>query len=544
MIKLRDIIIPAYYEAHKDIKERKHTHYWFKGGRGSTKSSFISIEIIYNIIKDSECNAICFRKIGKDIEESVYNQILWAIDILGVNQYFKAYKSPYRIVYLPTGQVITFRGLDDATKTKSIKLKNGYYKISWFEELDEFAGLEEIRKAEQSIMRGGNEFIAFKSYNPPQNVNSWVNKEVQHDRADRLIIHNSYLDVPPEWLGEQFFIEAEYLKKLNELSYRHEYLGEVTGTGGLIFQNAKDIRLTDEEIKRFDNVREGIDWGFACLKGDTLVSTDKGNIPIKDIKIDDNVLTREGYKKVLFTQNKGIKEVYVLDFGYGCIIATGDHRIYTKDGWKRVDELNEYETICLTKLNTEKHALKSVHIKRQLLKEKEEVFDITVENGEFFANGILVHNCDPFAWNKLHYDKTRRCIYIYDEIHKTGLTNARAIELIKPKTQVTICADSAEPKSIAEFQVNNVQIFGAKKGVDSVRYGIKWLQNLTAIYIDKVRCPHTYDEFTLYELEKDKNGEFKDKYPDKNNHHIDTIRYALENDMNSYNTKVVGMRPF
>lgn len=518
MIKLRDIIIPAYYEAHKDIKERKHTHYWFKGGRGSTKSSFISIEIIYNIIKDSECNAICFRKIGKDIEESVYNQILWAIDILGVNQYFKAYKSPYRIVYMPTGQVITFRGLDDATKTKSIKLKNGYYKISWFEELDEFAGLEEIRKAEQSIMRGGNEFIAFKSYNPPQNVNSWVNKEVQHDRADRLIIHNSYLDVPPEWLGEQFFIEAEYLKKLNELSYRHEYLGEVTGTGGLIFQNAKDIRLTDEEIKRFDNVREGIDWGFACLKGDTLVATDKGNRPIKNIKIGDNVLTREGYKKVLFTQNKGIKEVYSIDFGYGCIIATGDHRIYTKDGWKRVDELNEYETICLTKLNTEKHALKSVHIKRQLLKEKEEVFDITVENGEFFANGILVHNCDPFAWNKLHYDKTRRCIYIYDEIHKTGLTNARAIELIKPKTQVAICADSAEPKSIAEFQVNNVQIFGAKKGVDSVRYGIKWLQNLTAIYIDKVRCPHTFDEFTLYELEKDKNGEFKDKYPDKNNH--------------------------
>lgn len=415
MIKLRDIIIPAYYEAHKDIKERKHTHYWFKGGRGSTKSSFISIEIIYNIIKDSECNAICFRKIGKDIEESVYNQILWAIDILGVNQYFKAYKSPYRIVYLPTGQVITFRGLDDATKTKSIKLKNGYYKISWFEELDEFAGLEEIRKAEQSIMRGGNEFIAFKSYNPPQNVNSWVNKEVQHERVDRLVVHNTYLDVPAEWLGEQFFIEADYLKSINELSYRHEYLGEVTGTGGLIFQNVKDIRLTDDEIKQFDNLREGIDWGFAA---------------------------------------------------------------------------------------------------------------------------------DPFAWNKLHYDKTRRCIYIYDEIHKVGLTNARAIELVKQKTQTGICADSAEPKSIAEFQANGIRIVGAKKGADSVRYGIKWLQNLAAIYIDKIRCPHTYDEFTLYELEKDKNGEFKDKYPDKNNHHIDEIRYALEADMNSNTTRLIGMRPF
>lgn len=414
MTKLSDLIINKFYEVHKDIKERKHTHYWFKGGRASTKSSFISLEIIINIIKDPECNAICFRKIGKDIEESVYNQILWAINILGVEAYFKAYKSPYRIVYIPTGQVITFRGLDDATKTKSIKLKNGYYKISWFEELDEFSGPKEVRKAEQSIMRGGSQFIAFKSYNPPQNINSWVNKEVLKDRADRLITHNTYLDVPKEWLGEQVFIEADYLKSLNELAYRHEYLGEVTGTGGIIFQNVEDIRISDKMISHFDNLREGIDWGFAC---------------------------------------------------------------------------------------------------------------------------------DPFAWNKLHYDKTRRTLYIYDEIHKVGLTNDRAMELIKPKTQVIITADSAEPKSIAEFQLHNFNIRGAVKGADSVRYGIKWLQKLVKIYIDKERCPNTYEEFALYELEKDKNGEFKDKYPDKNNHHIDTVRYALEDDMNNnYITAIKGLR--
>lgn len=414
MRKLSDLIIPVFHDVHRDIKERKHTHYWFKGGRGSTKSSFISLEIIYNIILDPECNAICFRKIGKDIEESVYNQILWAIDALGVNDYFKAYKSPYRIVYIPTGQVIAFRGLDDATKTKSIKLKKGYYKISWFEELDEFAGIEEIRKAEQSVMRGGNQFIAFKSYNPPQNVNNWVNKEVIHDRDDRLITHNNYLDVPAEWLGEQFFIEAEVLRKINELAYRHEYLGEITGTGGLIFQNVQDMRMDDEFISHFSNLREGIDWGFAN---------------------------------------------------------------------------------------------------------------------------------DPFAWNKLHYDKTRRCIYIYDEIDKISLTNDRAMELLKDRTDVTITADSEEPKSIAEFQLNSFKIKGAVKGKDSIRYGIKWLQKLASIYIDKERCPKTYEEFTLYELEKDKNGEFKDKYPDKNNHHIDTVRYALEDDMNNnYVTAVRGLQ--
>ena len=414
MVKLSDVIISRYYDIHRDIKNRKHTHYWFKGGRGSTKSSFISLEIVYNIMRDRDCNAICFRKIGKDIEESVYNQILWAINTLGVQDYFRAYKSPYRIIYKPTGQVIAFRGLDDATKTKSIKLENGYYKISWFEELDEFAGTSEIRKAEQSIMRGGNQFIAFKSYNPPQNINSWVNKEVLKDRKDRLITHNTYLDVPREWLGEQFYIEAEFLKQLDELAYRHEYLGEVTGTGGIIFPNVEDLRMSDEMISHFDNLREGIDWGFAA---------------------------------------------------------------------------------------------------------------------------------DPFAWNKLHYDKTRRTIYIFDEIDKVGLTNDRAMELLRPKTQVMITADSAEPKSIAEFQMHNFNIKGAIKGVDSVRYGIKWLQKLVKIYIDKERCPHTFEEFALYELEKDKNGEFKDKYPDKMNHHIDLVRYSLEDDMdNNYISAIKGLR--
>lgn len=414
MIDLRDVIIPKFYDVHKDIKARKHTHYWFKGGRGSTKSSFISLEIILNVMRDSKCNVICFRKIGKDIEESVYNQILWAIDVLGVQDYFKATKSPYRIVYEPTGQIISFRGLDDAKKTKSIKLQKGYYKISWFEELDEFSGIEEVRKAEQSVMRGGNEFIAFKSYNPPQNINNWVNKEVLHERKDRIITHNTYLDVPKDWLGEQFFIEAEFLKQFNELAFRHEYMGEVTGNGGIIFQNVKNLRITDEMIRQFDQLREGIDWGFAA---------------------------------------------------------------------------------------------------------------------------------DPFTWNKMHYDKTRRCLYIYDEIHKTGLTNPQAMDLIKTKTQCKIIADSAEPKSIAEFQINNFNIVGAIKGPDSVRYGIKWLQQLAYIYIDKERCPHTFDEFSLYELEKDKNGDFKDKYPDKNNHHIDTIRYALSDDIDRNNiTPIKGLR--
>ena len=114
--------------------------------------------------------------------------------------------------------------------------------------------------------------------------------------------------------------------------------------------------------------------------------------------------------------------------------------------------------------------------------------------------------------------------------------------MIKPRHQALITADSAEPKSVEEFQSKGFKIYGARKGPDSIRYGIKWLQQLAYIYIDKERCPHAYEEFTLYELEKDKNGEFKDKYPDKANHTLDSVRYALEDDMNNnYITAVKGL---
>ena len=76
-----------------------------------------------------------------------------------------------------------------------------------------------------------------------------------------------------------------------------------------------------------------------------------------------------------------------------------------------------------------------------------------------------------------------------------------------------------------------LRVRGAKKGPDSVEYGIKFLQSLEIIIIDPVRCPNTAREFYNYELERDNRGEFKACYPDKENHTIDAVRYALEDDM-------------
>ncbi|WP_422445987.1 PBSX family phage terminase large subunit [Thermoanaerobacterium sp. DL9XJH110] len=403
-VNLRKVIAPSFYEIHSDIKHNRYTHYWLKGGRGSTKSSFVSIEIILGIMKDPDANAVVLRKVKETIKDSVFEQLVWAIEKLKVAEYWDIKHNPMELTYLPTGQKILFRGADKPRKIKSIKVSRGYVKYIWYEEVDEFNGMEEIRIINQSLMRGGEQFVVFYTYNPPNSVRNWVNEEVLIERPDRKVHHSTYLTVPREWLGEQFFIEAEHLKKVNEKAYRHEYLGEVTGTGGEIFTNVIIRKITDDEIKTFDRIKRGIDWGYAI---------------------------------------------------------------------------------------------------------------------------------DPFVYIKVHYNKTRRRLFIFDEIYQVGLSNRKAAELIKKKDpeHQTIIADSAEPKSIAEMKTYGIRIKGAKKGPDSVDYGIKFLQDLEEIIIDIDRCPNAAREFLNYELEKDSNGNFKAEFPDKNNHTIDAVRYALEDDM-------------
>ena len=399
VIKLKELIASPFYSLHNDIKNGRYTHYWLKGGRGSTKSSFISVEIILNMMLDENAKAVCLRKVGTTLKDSIYTQLEWAIEQLGVGIYWKCKLSPLEIVYLPTGQKILFRGADDPKKLKSTKFKKGYCKYVWYEETAEFDSMEEIRNMNQSLMRGGD-CVAFYSFNPPESLQSWVNKETMVERPDTKIHHSTYLGVPAEWLGQNFIVDAEHLKATNPERYEHEYLGIAKGTGGEVFKNITLRSITDEEIENFDHIHRGLDWGYAT---------------------------------------------------------------------------------------------------------------------------------DPLHYTVNHYDKTRRRLYIFYEIHLVELSNRKAAELIKTenKNNGVIVCDSAEPKSIAEVNSYGLRSVGAKKGPDSIEYGIKHLQDLEEIIIDPVRCPNTAREFTEYELEKDKEGNFKARFPDKNNHSIDAVRYSL-----------------
>lgn len=255
-------IAGSFYDVYRDIHGHGHTEYVFRGGRGSTKSSFVSEDIIELLVNNPEWHVLVVRQVANTLRDSVYSQIVWAINYLGLSEKFKCTTSPLEIQYIPTGQTIYFRGGDDPLKVKSIKPKFGYINILWFEELDQFHGEAPVRSIEQSALRGGDQAYIFKSFNPPASKNNWVNKWLEIQRDSRFVHNSDYRSVPVEWLGRAFIDQAEFLKEVNLNAYEHEYLGIANALGGLVFGNVECRPITDEEIKEFDNVLHGLDWGY------------------------------------------------------------------------------------------------------------------------------------------------------------------------------------------------------------------------------------------------------------------------------------------
>lgn len=411
-VKLSDLIAPSFYDLHWDIAAHRHTHYKLSGGRGSTKSSFVSLEIILGMMQDPQANAIAMRKVGRFLDESVFQQLIWAINVLGVDGKWKIRYSPLGLTYTPFGNRIIFRGADDPQKIKSVKLANGYFKYIWFEERAEFDGEEEERTILQSLMRGGSEFFVFYSWNPPKSLNNWVNQDILQSRDDTIAHHSDYRTVPVEWLGEQFLLEAEELKEAKPKAYEHEYLGIATGTGGQVFENVTVRPITEEEMARLDRVYHGLDFGYSA---------------------------------------------------------------------------------------------------------------------------------DPAAYIKMHYDKTRKRLFLFGEIYALRLGNTKLAAMIRKLNPLNrlITADSEEPRAIAALNELGLRVMGAKKGPGSVDFGVEFLADeVNEIIIDPKRCPNAAREFTGYELERDKNGNFKGGYPDKDNHSIDAVRYGLEGVMTSRKARI------
>ena len=260
--KLSDIVSPAFKDSHKAIKSGEIDEDVEKGGRASAKSSFISAELVLQIIQHPDVHATVFRRYQNTLRHTVYAQVCWAITELGLHSKFNCTVSPMECTYKPTGQKIMFFGMDDPGKIKSIKVQFGYIGIGWFEELDQFEGPEQIRNVEQSILRGGPFSLTFKSFNPPATISNWANQYATEARPRQLIHHSTYLTTPEEWLGPRFLADAEHLRTVNPRAYAHEYLGEITGTGGNVFEFLTAREITDEEIEQLCQIYQGCDWGW------------------------------------------------------------------------------------------------------------------------------------------------------------------------------------------------------------------------------------------------------------------------------------------
>lgn len=408
------IFATTYNNAFRAIMNHKKERYTFTGGRASCKSSFISLVIVILIVMFPTYNALILRKTAKTLRRSVFEQIVWAINKLGFTARFKIPKSQTAalpISYIRKNgqtQYIIFAGSDDPEKLKSIKVSSGYFAILWVEEKTEFTPAE-LQNIKISVLRGGETFYIFESYNPPSAARHWCNREAATPDINRMVIHTTYQDIPREWLGDAILHDIEQTKQNNLRAYENIYLGIVTGTGQNVFENVELREITDEEIAAFDYLYNGIDWGYYP---------------------------------------------------------------------------------------------------------------------------------DPFAFSTSSFNANKQTLYIFDELYMNKQGNYEAFQKLSEHMKThgmniardRITADSAEPKSIADFRTWGGNVRGAIKGIGSREAGFKWLQGLKKIVIDPARCPHIADEFTLFEYEIDKRtGEIMSGYPQgQPDHGIDTVRYSLE----------------
>lgn len=263
-LNLSRVVAPCFYAVHKAVMNHDYDIYRLKGGRGSTKSSFVSAEVYNLILKYPFACAVVFMKEKTRLRDGAFSLYQEVAMRMGIYNYFHFSLSPMQITYKPTGQKILFFGLDNPRKTKGISTgnPNTYVAISHWEELDDFYGQQELATARQSLYRGGDLTWTFETYNPPRSVQNWVNRDSLKDVPGRLVHHSDYRMIPPDWLGSSFYTEMRHTRWRSEDEYRWMYLGEQIGNGGNVFNNIKEITITDEMINNFDNFYNGQDWNY------------------------------------------------------------------------------------------------------------------------------------------------------------------------------------------------------------------------------------------------------------------------------------------
>lgn len=370
-----------------------------KGSRASKKSTTEALWLVTGIMERPLANAIVIRKTYRTIKDSCFRQLKWAIHRLGVDAWWKCTESPLEMTYLPTGQKILFRGLDDPLKVTSITVDVGYLCWGWIEEAYEITDEADFDTLDESI-RGELPDGLWKQWTltfNPWNERHWLKARFfDRESPDILAMTTDYRC--NEWLDDTDRKLFEDMKRRNPRRYQVAGLGNWGIVDGLVYENWTERAFTADEVK--------------------------GCVPVNGI-----------------------------DFGY---------------------------------------------------------------------------TTDPTAVIIAFLNKETRELYISDEIYAPRLSNMNIWERVKAAgyAKARFTADSAEPKSIDELKSYGMHVKGARKGKDSIKNGIQWLQDCR-IYIHP-RCTNTITEISNYTWDKDRYGKLTNAPIDNFNHSMDALRYAVE----------------
>lgn len=234
-----------------------------KGSRASKKSKTTALRIIYNMMKYDQSNTLVVRKTYRTLKDSCFTDLKWATKRLEVENLWDFKYSPLEATYLPTGQKILFRGLDDPLKVTSITVEYGYLCWAWLEESYEITSEKDFDTLDESI-RGELPPHLWKQWMitfNPWNEHHWLKKrffDAEND-PDILAITTNYKC--NEWLDDADLRLFENMKKNNPRRYQVAGLGNWGIVDGLVYENWKEEEFTLDQVIYCDSV-DGIDFGY------------------------------------------------------------------------------------------------------------------------------------------------------------------------------------------------------------------------------------------------------------------------------------------
>lgn len=260
-IRLPELVGKGY----KDFWNFKGRYRVCKGSRGSKKSKTTALFFIYSMMKYPGANLLVVRKVYRTLKDSCFTDLKWAINILGVQDYWSVKESPLEIIYIPTGQKILFRGLDDPLKVTSITVETGNLCWAWIEEAYEINKEQDFNMLDESI-RGKIEEPLYKqitlTFNP-WNEKHWLKKRF-FDVEDENIMAKTTNYMCNEWLDESDKKLFEDMKKNNPRRYQVAGLGNWGIVEGLVYENWEEKEFDVNEISKRKGVKSafGLDFGY------------------------------------------------------------------------------------------------------------------------------------------------------------------------------------------------------------------------------------------------------------------------------------------